>query len=134
METSSLFERGLEMRKTVLGADYVERSLAGTDELSFPLQTLVTEYCWGTIWQRPGLARNIRSLVNLGTLIALNRPHELHQHVLGALRNGCTKQEIVEVVLQCLFYCGGPAALDAMRVVRAAFAEAGEELSNGRES
>lgn len=83
-----------------------------------PLQQLVTEYCWGTVWAREGLERKTRSLINLGMIAALNRPHELKLHVRGALNNGCSKEEIVEVILQIAIYCGVPAAIDAMRVVR----------------
>lgn len=112
------FDRGLTIRKAVLGEDYVNQALANADELSMPLQQLVTEYCWGTVWAREGLERKTRSLINLGMIAALNRPHELKLHVRGALNNGCSKEEIVEVILQIAIYCGVPAAIDAMRVVR----------------
>lgn len=112
------FEQGLAIRKAVLGEDYVNQALANADELSMPLQQLVTEYCWGTVWAREGLPRKSRSLINLGMIAALNRPHELKLHVRGALNNGCSKEEIVEVVLQIAIYCGVPAAIDAMRIVR----------------
>jgi 4-carboxymuconolactone decarboxylase len=112
------FERGLEIRKAVLGEDYVNQALANADELSMPLQQLVTEYCWGTIWAREGLPRKTRSLINLGMIAALNRPHELKLHVRGALNNGCSKEEIVEAILQIAIYCGVPAAIDAMRITR----------------
>ncbi|EEG08881.1 carboxymuconolactone decarboxylase family protein [Pseudogulbenkiania ferrooxidans] len=112
------FERGLEIRKAVLGEDYVNQALANADELSMPLQRLVTEYCWGTVWAREGLERKTRSLINLGMIAALNRPHELKLHVRGALNNGCSKEEIVEAILQIAIYCGVPAAIDAMRIAR----------------
>ena len=112
------FERGLEIRKAVLGEDYVNQALANADELSMPLQQLVTEYCWGTVWAREGLERKTRSLINLGMIAALNRPHELKLHVRGALNNGCSKEEIVEAILQIAIYCGVPAAIDAMRIAR----------------
>ncbi|MBI3145499.1 MAG: carboxymuconolactone decarboxylase family protein [Pseudogulbenkiania sp.] len=112
------FERGLEIRKAVLGEDYVNQALASADELSMPLQQLVTEYCWGTVWAREGLERKTRSLINLGMIAALNRPHELKLHVRGALNNGCSKEEIVEAILQIAIYCGVPAAIDAMRIAR----------------
>lgn len=112
------FDRGLAIRKAVLGEEYVNQALANADELSMPLQELVTEYCWGTIWAREGLPRKTRSLVNLGMIAALNRPHELKLHVRGALNNGCSKEEIVEVILQIAIYCGVPAAIDAMRIAR----------------
>ena len=112
------FDDGLAVRREVLGADYVDRAMAGADELTRPLQELVTEYCWGAIWTRPGLPRKTRSLVNLAMLTALNRPHELKLHVRGALQNGCTRDEIREVLLQAAIYCGVPAAIDGFRVAR----------------
>ena len=114
------YEEGLAIRREVLGDEYVDAALASADELGRPLQELVTEYCWGALWGRPGLPRKTRSLLNVGLLAALNRPHELQLHTRGALRNGCTESEIVEVVLQVAVYCGVPAAVDAMRNVRAA--------------
>ena len=94
-------------------------------ELTQPLQELVTEYCWGAIWTRPGLSRKTRSLINLAMLTALNRPHEIRLHLRGALTNGCTKTEIREVLLQSAIYCGVPAAIDSFRVAREVFADAG---------
>lgn len=114
------YERGLAIRKEVVGAEYVERSLAQADEFTAPLQNLVTEYCWGAVWGRDGLSRGIRSLLNVAMLTALNRPHELKLHVTGALRNGCSPEEIREVLLQAAIYCGVPAALDSFRVAREA--------------
>jgi 4-carboxymuconolactone decarboxylase len=116
------YEQGLGIRREVLGDAYVDAALATADELGRPLQELVTEYCWGEIWARPGLPRATRSLVNVAILTALNRPHELQTHTSGALRNGCSESEIVEVVLQTAIYCGVPAAIDAMRSVRAGLA------------
>lgn len=118
---SELFERGLRIRRDVLGDAYVDRSLAAGNGSVTPLQELVTEYCWGTVWEREGLARRDRSLLNLGMLIALDRPHELATHVRGALNNGLTRDEIREVVLQAGIYCGVPAALDATRTVDETF-------------
>ena len=120
---SDRYEQGLEIRREVLGREYVDAALASADELGRPLQELVTEYCWGALWGRDGLPRRTRSLLNIGLLAALNRPHELQLHTRGALRNGCTESEIVEVVLQVAVYCGVPAAVDAMRNVRTAMAE-----------
>jgi 4-carboxymuconolactone decarboxylase len=111
------FEKGLKVRKEVLGEKHVNASLAAADELTAPLQKLVTEWCWGDIWTRPGLERKTRSFLNLSMLTALNRPHELKLHVRGAINNGATEEEIVEVLLQAAVYCGVPAALDSMRVV-----------------
>ncbi len=124
--SSDTFDRGLEIRKAVLGKDYVNKALAGADDFSMPLQQLVTEYCWGTVWARDGLPRQTRSLINLGMIAALNRPHELKLHVRGALNNGCSKEEILEVILQIAIYCGVPAAIDAMRIAREVLAETAE--------
>jgi 4-carboxymuconolactone decarboxylase len=110
------FEKGLKVRKEVLGESYVNASLASADELTAPLQKLVTEWCWGEVWSRPGLERKTRSFLNLAMLTALNRPHEVKIHVRGALNNGVTEQEIVEVILQAAIYCGVPAAMDSMRI------------------
>jgi len=118
-----LFERGLAIRKAVLGKDYVEKSLAAADDFSRPMQELATEYCWGHIWSRPGLERRDRSLINLAMISALNRPHELKLHVKGALANGVTREEMREVFLQVAIYCGVPAGIDAFRIGREAFAE-----------
>ena len=115
------YDAGMKVRREVLGDAHVDRSLAATDEITRPLQDLVGEYGWGAIWTRPGLDRKTRSLINIGMLTALNRPHELEVHLKGALNNGCTREEIVEVVLQTAIYCGMPAALDSMRRAKAAF-------------
>jgi len=119
-----LYDRGLEIRKSVLGAEHVEKSIAAADDFNRPLQELVTEYCWGAVWGREGLSRKTRSLINLAMISALNRPHELKLHVAGALRNGVTREEIREVLLQVGIYCGIPAAMDSFRVAREALTEA----------
>lgn len=118
-----LFRKGLEIRREVVGEDYVNTSLASADDLTAPLQKLITEWCWGEVWGRPGLERRTRSFLNLGMLTALNRPHEIRLHVRGALNNGVTREEIGEVILQAAIYCGVPAALDCMKVVKEVFAE-----------
>lgn len=120
-----LFDKGLQTRREVLGADYVDAALRTADDLSRPLQELVTQYCWGEVWNRPGLDRRTRSLLNLAMLTALNRPHELKLHVRGALNNGVTKEEIREILLQAAIYCGAPAAIDALRTVREALEKPG---------
>ena len=117
------FEDGLAVRREVLGAAYVDKAIAEADDLTRPLQELVTEYCWGAVWTRPGLPRKTRSLLNLAMLTALNRPHEIRLHLRGALRNGCTKEEIMEALLQTAIYCGVPAAIDSVRIAREVFAE-----------
>lgn len=117
------YEKGLAIRREVLGAEYVDRALATTDEFGKPLQDLVTEYCWGALWGRDTLDRRTRSIINLAMLTALNRPHELKAHVRGALRNGLSRTEIREVLLQTVIYCGVPAGVDAFRSAREVFAE-----------
>jgi 4-carboxymuconolactone decarboxylase len=117
------FDQGLQIRRAVLGNDYVDKAISRMDKFSRPLQELVTEYCWGTIWIRPELPRKIRSMINLAMLTALNRPHELRTHIRGALNNGCTKEEIREVLLQTAIYCGVPAAVVGFRVANEVFAE-----------
>ena len=121
--TDDLFERGLAARKAVLGKEYVEKSLAQADDFTRPLQELVTEYCWGAIWTREGLPRKTRSLLNIAMLTALNRQHELKLHVMGALRNGCTEQEIQEALLQATIYAGVPAGVEAFRTAHDGIAE-----------
>lgn len=118
-----LFERGLEIRKAVLGADFVEKSIAAADDFNMPMQRLTTEYCWGAVWGREELPKKIRSMLNLAMLSALNRPHELKMHVGGALRNGVSRAEIREVLLQVAIYCGIPAGVEAFRVAKEALAE-----------
>jgi len=120
---SEVYERGLALRKEVLGAEYVERSFANADAFSTAIQELSTEYCWGAIWSRDGLSRRDRSLLNIGMISALNRPHELKLHVKAALSNGLTRDEIKEAILQVAIYCGIPAGLDSTRLAREAFAE-----------
>jgi 4-carboxymuconolactone decarboxylase len=110
------FQAGLDVRRAVLGAEHVDRSLSAATDFCRPMQQLVTEVCWGDIWTRPGLSRQTRSLLNLAMLTALNRPHELGIHVRGAIQNGCSEEEIQEALLQTAVYCGAPAALDSFRV------------------
>jgi len=121
--SDSRFEKGLQIRRHVLGDEYVDRALAQADAFCQPLQELVTEYCWGTVWARSDLALAERSLINLAMISALNRPHELKIHVKGALRNGVSREKIREVLLQVAIYCGVPAAVDSFRVAREAIAE-----------
>lgn len=110
------FERGLQTRREVLGTEHVDRALERVTEFSRPVQELVTEYCWGEIWTRPGLDRKTRSLLNIAMLTAMNRMHELAVHVRGAVTNGATEEEIQETLLQTAVYCGAPAALESFRV------------------
>ena len=120
-----LYEEGLKVRRAVVGDAYVDASLKNADEFSQPMQELVTQYCWGDVWNRPGLDRRSRSLLNLGMLAALNRTEELHTHVRGAINNGVTKEEIQEAFLQVAIYCGMPAGLGSFKAARAVFKEMG---------
>jgi 4-carboxymuconolactone decarboxylase len=114
--TSKQFASGLKVRKAVLGPQYVDNAIANATDFNWPMKEFVTEYCWGTVWCRPGLDRKTRSIINLAMLTALNRPHEIEVHVRGALRNGLTPQQIAEIFLQTAVYCGVPAAVDSFRV------------------
>ncbi|MEO7152222.1 MAG: 4-carboxymuconolactone decarboxylase [Burkholderiaceae bacterium] len=114
----SAYEQGLKTRREVLGAEYVDAAIQGADDFSRPLQEFVTEYAWNGVWNRPGLDRRTRSLLNLAMLTALNRPHELRLHLRGALTNGVTEAEMREVFLQSAIYCGVPAAMDSFRLAR----------------
>jgi 4-carboxymuconolactone decarboxylase len=115
------FERGLEIRKSVLGKEFVENAIRTADDFSRPLQELVTEYCWGAVWGREGLDKKTRSLLNLAMISCLNRPHELRLHIAGALRNGVSRDEIREVFLQVAIYAGVPAGVDSFRAAREVF-------------
>ncbi len=118
-----MFEKGLSIRRAVLGAEFVDKAIATANDFNRPLQELVTQYCWGEVWGRPGLERKTRSLLNLAMLSALNRPHEVKMHIKGALNNGVTKDEIKEVFLQVAIYCGVPAAVDSFRLAKEVFDE-----------
>lgn len=126
--TNGLFEQGLAIRRDVLGAQYVDGSLAQADEFMMAFQEIATEWCWGYTWSRPGLDRKTRSMLNLSMLTALNRPKELALHVRGALTNGVSRDEVKEILLHATVYCGIPAGLDAFKVAKAVFEEIdGEE-------
>jgi len=120
---SELFEKGLKTRKEVVGAEHTEKQLKEADAFNLPMQELVTEYCWGWLWNRPGLPRKTRSMLNLAMLAVLNRPNEFKSHVKGALRNGCTKEEISEVLLQAAVYGGVPTGMASFALAREAFKE-----------
>ena len=119
--SKEVFERGLEIRKKVLGAEFVEASFRAADEFNLPMQELTTEYCWGAVWGRDELSHKQRSMLNLAMIAALNRPHELKMHVKGALKNGVTKLEIREIFMQVAIYAGIPAGVDAFRLAREVF-------------
>lgn len=131
-DSDGTYAKGLQARKDVLGAAHVERSLGDATPFSQPIQELVTSYCWGEIWTRPGLERKTRCLLNLGLLTALNRMHEMSVHVRGALNNGCTPAEIQEVLLQTAVYCGVPAALESFRVAERVLREEGVLAEGGQ--
>ena len=120
---AKIYEKGLAIRTSVLGKEYVENAIKSADDFNRPFQELVTEYCWGAIWGREALPKKTRSLLNLAMIGVLNRPHELKLHVAGALRNGVSKDEIREVFMQLAIYAGVPAGVDAFRVAREVFAQ-----------
>ena len=122
MDERERYERGLEVRRAVLGDAHVDAALARSTALTHEFQELLTRYAWGEIWDRPGLSRHTRSLLTIAMLVALNRPEELRLHLRAARNNGVTSDEIKEVLLQAAVYCGLPAA-------NAAFQLAAEELS-----
>jgi 4-carboxymuconolactone decarboxylase len=115
MDSSEMFDNGLRTRREVLGADYVDASLAQADDFMMAFQRITTEWAWDYVWNRPGLDRRTRSLLNLALLTALGKSAELKLHVKGALTNGVTVEEIKEVLLHASVYCGIPAGLEAFR-------------------
>jgi len=121
------YDRGLQIRKDVLGNEFVDKAIASADDFNRPMQDLTTEYCWGYVWGREALSRKTRSMLNLAMISALNRPHELKMHVKGALVNGVTRDEIREIFMQVAIYCGVPAGVDSFRIAREAFAEVDKE-------
>jgi 4-carboxymuconolactone decarboxylase len=125
MDDKTKLEVGLQTRREVLGAEHVDRSLSQASAFARPLQELVTEYCWGAVWARPGLDRKVRSLLNIVMLTALGRRQELEVHVRGAITNGVSVTEIQEALLQAAIYCGVPAAMDATRTAEAALSALG---------
>lgn len=124
-ETQALFEKGLELRRSVLGTEYVDGSLARANDFMMAFQRITTEWCWGYAWGRDGLEHKTRSMLNLAMLTALNRPAEIKLHVKGALNNGVTPDEIKEILLHATVYCGIPAGLDAFKVANQVLEEEG---------
>ncbi|WP_236614293.1 carboxymuconolactone decarboxylase family protein [Stutzerimonas azotifigens] len=122
---SEKFKKGLKTRREVLGDAYVDAAVNKATEYNWPMQEFVTEYCWDEIWNRPGLSRKDRSMLNLGMISALGRTQELKMHVRGAINNGWTKEELREVFLQVAVYCGVPAAIDSFRTAQEVFKEMG---------
>ena len=126
---SDQYETGLSIRKEVLGDEYVDAAIAKADDFNRDFQDMVTEYCWGGSWGRGVLSKQQRSILNLGMLAALNRPHEFQLHFLGALTNGVGIDEIREVLIQIAIYCGVPAGVEAFRIAREVFQEEGIDVS-----
>lgn len=122
---SEKFEHGLQTRRAVLGGAYVDQSVDKATEYNWPMQQLVTEYCWDEVWNRPGLDRKYRSVLNLGMISALGRKNELKLHVRGAINNGLSKEELREIFLQVAIYCGVPAAIDSFKTAQEVFEEMG---------
>lgn len=118
------FEDGLQMRKKVMGEDFVEKAFANADDFTMPLQEFISRNAWGTVWCRDGLDLKTRSLVTVSMLTALGRSHELKGHIRGALNNGATQEEIREVLLHAAIYCGAPAAVEGFRVAQEVIAAA----------
>jgi 4-carboxymuconolactone decarboxylase len=112
------WQKGLQVRTEVMGEEFVQKAIDNTTPFTEPLQEWINEHAWGSTWQRPGLPRKTRSLVTIAMLAALKAPAELKGHVRGALRNGCSPEEIQEVLLQSLVYCGAPAAQEAFRAAK----------------
>ena len=118
-----MHDKGLEVRKAVLGEAYVNNALKNVDDFNRPFQALLNEYCWGTVWGREELPRKTRSMLNIAMIAILNRQHEFRAHLKGALTNGVTREEIREILMQVAIYAGMPAAVDSFRIAREVFAE-----------
>ncbi len=121
--SDELFTTGMRIRRQVLGDAYVDRAMQSADDFSADFQRIVTEYCWGGTWGRPGLSFQQRSLNNLCLLAALNRGQEFETHFRGAIRNGCTRDELRETLIQIATYAGIPAGVEAFRIARKVLAE-----------
>ena len=119
----AIYDKGMAVRRAVLGDEYVEAAIKSADDFNQPLQDMLNEYCWGAVWGREGLPRKTRSMLNLAMISILNRPHELRVHIKGALVNGVTKDEIREIFMQVAIYAGVPAGVDSFRIAREVFAE-----------
>ena len=117
------YDKGMQIRRAVLGDDYVDKATANIDDFTEDFQKMVTTYCWGEIWGREGLDRRTRSIINLAMISALNRPHELAAHLRGTLNNGLTRAEIKEILLQVGIYAGVPAMVDSFRIAKQVLGE-----------
>ena len=123
MNDEDMHQKGLAIRQEMFGADVVERRMAAAGEFGAPLQKLINQYAYGEVWGREAIPLKMRSLLALAMTCALNRPNELRIHLRGALKNGCTRDEIREVLLQVAIYCGIPASLEAHNMAAEIFAE-----------
>ena len=123
MDTGEMYARGLRRRKEMFGEAEVEKRMAASGEVGAPLQNIINAYVYGDVWERDGLANDIRSLVMLGMTAASNRPAEFRIHAKGALANGCTKQQVQDVLLLVAMYCGVPAAIETNRIASEIFDE-----------
>ena len=132
MDDAKRHEQGMEVRRAVLGNEYVNRAVAATTDFTRDFQDLITRYAWGEIWNRPGLPRHTRSLLTLAMMVALNRGDEFRMHVKAAFNNGVTRDEIKEVLLQCAIYCGVPAANSAFHIASDVFSEMDDAKPRGR--
>ncbi|BBZ41505.1 4-carboxymuconolactone decarboxylase [Mycobacterium conspicuum] len=121
--SENTFDKGLRIRTTVLGQEYVDKAVKSASDFNRPFQDLVTEYCWGAVWGRDELPLKTRSMLTLAMISVLNRPHELRTHVRAALTNGVTRDEIREIFMKVAIYAGVPAAVDSFRIARETFAE-----------
>ncbi len=121
--TSEKYQKGMKVRREVLGDTYVDRAIDNATPFTLPLQDMLTENCWGEVWAEEALPKKTRSLITLAILAALKCPAELKAHTLGALRNGCSEEEIQAVLLHCTVYCGAPAGIDAFRAVKTVIEE-----------
>ncbi|HZD92310.1 MAG TPA: carboxymuconolactone decarboxylase family protein [Pseudolabrys sp.] len=123
---SAMWDKGLKLRREVLGAEYVDKSVANANDFTQAFQEITTEWCWGYAWSRPGLDKKTRSMLNLAMLTALNRAPELRLHVRGAITNGVSVEEIKEILVQATIYCGVPAGLDAFKAANEVLTEMGK--------
>jgi len=124
MSDQDMYQTGIAIRKQMYGAEVVDKRMASAGEFGAPLQKMINQYAYGEVWGRDAMSHKMRSLLVLAMMCAANRPHELRIHLRGALKNGCTKDEIREVLLMVAIYCGIPASLDAHNMAQEVFAEA----------
>jgi 4-carboxymuconolactone decarboxylase len=125
-DSEDMYERGMAVRRQVLGDEHVDRAARSATDLTADFQRLLTRYAWGEIWTRPGLDRRTRSCITIAMLVACNRPEELAMHLRAALRNGLSRAEIAEVLLQSAIYCGVPAANSAFAIAQRVLGDAGK--------